>query len=341
MRTYQGAGSEKRPYRPGQVSRLGVLLCMFTVCTWAAGQSLAGIVQDSSGAALVSASVAVMDEDTGVRRTVLTSGEGAYSVGGLPAGLYRITVRRPGFQTMVRWNVQVDPATELRLDFVMVVGSARNVITVEGIAPRMNSNDAAVGTVVGRDAVERLPISGRGVLSLVELAPGVVATPTVNGEAGQFSTNGLRANTNYFTVDGVTANTGVGGGGLPAQFAGNALPAMTAFGSTQNLVTTDGLEEAQVLTSSFAPEHGRLPGAQVALTTRSGSNQYHGSVYYALRNEKLAGNDWFANAANTPTTPLRLNQWGAVSAARCAAIERSPLPRMRAYGCFSPSRALF
>ena len=90
-----------------------------------------------------------------------------------------------------------------------------------------------------------LPVSGRGLLSLVELSPGVVATPAANGEAGQFSTNGLRANTNYFTVDGVAANTGVGGGGLPAQFAGNALPAMTAFGSTQNLVTTEALEEVQ------------------------------------------------------------------------------------------------
>ena len=65
------------------------------------------------------------------------------------------------------------------------------------------------------------------------------------------------------------------------------------------------------MTSSFAPEHGRLPGAQVALTTRSGSNQYHGSLFYALRNEALPPNDWFANAAPVAPSPLRMNQWGA------------------------------
>jgi hypothetical protein len=277
----------------------------------AAYQSLAGSVQDTTGASLGSAMVTVMDEDTGVRRMVQTNSDGGYCVGGLPAGLYRVTVRVPGFQTMVRWNVKVEAATEMRLDFVMLVGSTRTVITVEGTAPSMNANDATVGVVTGRDALERLPVSGRGVLSLVELAPGVVATPAANGEAGQFSANGLRANTNYFTVDGVAANTGVSGAGLPAQFAGNALPAMTAFGSTQNLATTEGLEEVHLMTSSFAPEHGRLPGAQVALTTRSGSNRYHGSVFYALRNEALAANDWFANASQAGTGPLRMNQWGA------------------------------
>jgi hypothetical protein len=268
-------------------------------------------VQDTSGAALHSATVAVMDEDTGVRRTTQTNPEGTYAIYGLPAGMYRITVRRPGFQTMVRWNVKIEPATAMKLDFIMQVGSSRTVVTVEGTPARMNANDASVGTVVGRSAADRLPLSGRGVLTLAELAAGVIATPAANGEAGQFSANGLRANTNYFTVDGVAANTGVGGGGLPAQFAGNALPGMTAFGSTQNLVTTEALEEVRLLTSSFAPEHGRLPGAQVALTTRAGSNQYHGSMFHAFRNEALAANDWFANASPVASTPLRMNQWGA------------------------------
>jgi hypothetical protein len=290
--------------------RLTLLLVVFLRAALA-GQSIAGVVQDSSGATVDAAAVTVMDEDTGVRRVVQTGPDGAYTIDGLPAGLYRVTVRRPGFQTMVRWNVKVEPATEIRLDFVMLVGSARSVITVEGVAPSMNVNDASVGTTIGRDALERLPLSGRGILSLVELAPGVVATPAANGEAGQFSANGLRANTNYFTVDGVAANTGVSGGGLPAQFSGNALPGMTAFGSTQNLATTEALEEVHLLTSSFAPEHGRLPGAQVALTTRSGSNQYHGSLFYALRNESLSASDWFANAAAVPVSPLRMNQWGA------------------------------
>ena len=292
--------------------RPAVLICVVVLRAALADQDVSGSVQDSTGAALDSATVTVMDEDTGVRRTVRTATDGAYVIPGLPAGLYRVMVRRPGFQSIVRWNIRLEPAaTGLRLDFVLLVGSMRNVVTVEGSAPTRNVNDASVGTVVGRDTVERLPVNGRGILSLVELAPGVVATPAANGEAGQFSTNGLRANTNYFTVDGLAANTGVSGGGLPAQFAGNALPAMTAFGSTQNLASTAALEEVRVLTSSFTPEYGRLPGAQVALTTRSGSNEFHGSALYALRNEALAANDWFANASRTGESPLRLNQWGA------------------------------
>src|SRR5215471_4743348 len=139
-----------------------------------AEQSLAGVVLDTSGAALGSATVAVMDEDTGVRRTTQTNAEGAYAIYGLPAGTYRITVRRPGFQTMVRWNVNLEPATALKLDFAMQVGSSRTVVTVEGAPARMNANDASVGTVVVRDAVDRLPLSGRGVLALAELVPGVV-----------------------------------------------------------------------------------------------------------------------------------------------------------------------
>ena len=293
------------------VLRLLLLWCAAALLAGASEQRIAGTVADSTGAVLTSATVAVMDEDTGVRRTVQTNDDGAYEIFGLPAGLYRVTVRRAGFQSMVRWNVKIEPAANLRLDFVMLVGSTHTVVTVEGAAPSVNSTDASVGTVVGRDVIERLPVSGRGILNLAELVPGVVATPAANGEAGQFSANGLRANTNYFTVDGVAANTGVGGGGLPSQFAGNALPAMTAFGSTQNLVTTEALEEVRVLTSSFAPEHGRLPGAQLALTTRSGSNDYHGSLFYALRNEVLAANDWFANASRNVSSPLRMNQWGA------------------------------
>src|SRR5581483_4901580 len=187
-------------------------------------------------------------------------------------------------------------------------------ITIEGGPSPMNANDASVGTFVGRDAIDSLPVNGRGVMSLVELAPGVVGTPAANGEPGQFSANGQRANTNYFTVDGVSANTSITGAGLPAQFAGNALPAMTAFGSTGNIASMDALEEIHVLTSSFSPQYGRLPGAQVALTTRSGSNEFHASAGYDLRNEALDANDAFANANGLPRAPLRLNQWNATLA---------------------------
>src|SRR5690348_6518015 len=168
---------------------------------------VAGLVQDTSGAVLVGAGVTIMDESTGIRRTTRTDDEGVYDIAGLPPGTYKVTVRKPGFQTMVRLNVDVGAGAELRFDFALRLGSMKEVITVEGGTPAVNTADASVGTLVGRGAIETLPTNGRGVLALAELAPGVVATPATGGEAGQFSANGLRSNTNYFTLDGVSANT--------------------------------------------------------------------------------------------------------------------------------------
>lgn len=292
--------------------QLVVVLLVGAVVLGAAERGeMAGLVQDTSGAVLAGAGVTLMDEATGIRRTARSDDDGVYDVAGLPPGLYRVTVRKPGFQTVVRLNVQVDAGVDLRVDFAMRLGNMKEVITVEGAPPAVNTADASVGTLVGRDAISALPTNGRGVLALAELAPGVVATPATGGEAGQFSANGLRSNTNYFTLDGVSANTGVSGAGLPAQFAGAALPAMTAFGSTQNLASLESLDQVRILTSSFAPEFGRLPGAQVALTTRSGSDNFHGSAYGMFRTQALAANDWFANAYGVTPPPLRMEQWGA------------------------------
>lgn len=294
------------------MTRAAVVL--FAALAFAAGRDrggLAGLIQDSSGGAIPATAITVMDQDTGIRRAGASSGEGAYVIHALPPGQYKVTVRKAGFQTIVRWNVKLEPGQDVRLDFVMHVGSMQEVINVESGPSPVNTTDGSAGTVMGRDAIESLPISGRGVMSLLDLAPGILTTPAASGEAGQFSTNGLRANTNYFTIDGVSANTGVTGAGLPAQFAGASLPAMTAFGSTENLASMDALNEVQVLTSSFAPQFGRLPGAQVALTTQSGTDRYHASAAWALRNEALDANDDFAQANGLGRARLRLNQWNA------------------------------
>ena len=288
-----------------------LLFAALSVATGGDNSGLHGLIQDSTGGALVDASVTVMDQDSGIRRITRTDGEGGYAVFGLSEGQYKVTVRRSGFQTIVRWNVKVERGQNARLDFVMQVGSIQQTINVEGGPPSINADDGSSGTVMQREEVESFSINGRGLLSLVELSPGVVATPAAQGEAGQFSVNGLRSNTNYFTVDSVSANTGITGAGLPAQFAGAALPAMTAFGSTENLTSMDAVDEVRLLTSSFAPEFGRAPGAQVAVTTRSGSDHYHGSASYALRNEALDANDAFAQANRLPRAASRLNQWSA------------------------------
>src|SRR5689334_3611772 len=146
---------------------------------------LTGLIQDTSGGALASAIVTAVDQDSGIRRSGRTDGTGAYIFTALPAGEYKVSVRKPGFQSVIRWNVHVDAAETMRLDFVMTVGSMNQVITIEGAPPLINAQDASTGTRFGREAIDELPISGRGVISLIELSPGVVATAAAIGEPGQ------------------------------------------------------------------------------------------------------------------------------------------------------------
>ena len=268
--------------------------------------NLYGRVLDPSEAAVAGASITVVSEDTGFRRYAESQADGEYVVGSLQAGVYKITVRKEGFRAMVRFNVRLEAAHAARVDFLLSMGAIEETITVEGTAPLLSPDEASTETRVFHDEIERLPLNGRGLLGLLELSPGANVTPATRGEAGQFTANGQRPNSNYFTVDGMSANTGVSAGGLPAQASGGALPAMSAFGSLDSLMPLEAVEEFRVQTSNAAPDVSRLPGAIVALTSRSGSNDFHGSAVFRFRHELLAANDWFANDAGQGRAPLRM-----------------------------------
>ena len=233
-------------------------------------------------------------------------------------GTYKVTVRKDGFRTMIRFNVKVANLEAAQVDFALSVGAVQETITVEGTAPLTGQEDASIGVRVFREDIQRLPLNGRGVLGLLELSPGTNVTPATRGEAGQFTANGQRPNANYFTVDGASANTGVTAGGLPAQATGGVLPAMSAFGSLDSLLPVEAVDELRVQTSNAMSELGRLPGANVALTSRSGSNEFHGSAVYRFRHELLAANDWFANVSGEPPR--------SAAAARYRAVVRRPHP---------------
>lgn len=172
--------------------------------------------------------------------------------------------------------------------------------------------DATVSTVINRQFVENLPMNGRSLQSLIALTPGVVMTKATFGEQGQFSVNGQRANANYFTLDGVSANIGVSAGLTLVQSASGSLPGLGATGGTNTLVSVEALEEFRVQTSSYPAEYGRMPGAQVTMLTRSGTNRLHGSLFDFFRNDVLDANDWFANAERLPKPALRQNDFGGV-----------------------------
>lgn len=272
---------------------------------------LAGVITDPSGRPVAEAAVSVISEETGFRRVTSTFDNGGYTVSSLQPGPYKIIVRKPGFPTLVRLAVKLDAGQTARVDFELRLDSLHETITVEGKPPvTINTEDASVGTLVGREWIERLPVNGRGLLNLLEMAPGAVVTPATRGEAGQFTANGQRPNTHYFSVDGVSVNTGILGGGQPALAAGGSLPSVNAFGGLHSLVSLEALDEFRLQTSTTVAEFGRLPGAQVSLGTRSGSNDLHGSVFFFGRNAALDANDWFANSSSLGRGHSRLSHAG-------------------------------
>src|SRR6202040_2926315 len=132
------------------------------------------------------------------------------------------------------------------------------------------------------------------------------------GQTGEFSVNGQRAESNYYAVDGVSANVGASVGGNMTQTAGasGSLPGATALGTTQALVSVDALQEFRVQSSTYSAEYGRNPGGQFAFETKSGTNQWHGTAYDYLRNGALAAPDWLIHYFGKPEPGLRQNDFG-------------------------------
>jgi hypothetical protein len=176
----------------------------------------------------------------------------------------------------------------------------------------VNSESGSVSTVVDHTFVENLPLNGRSFQTLMMLTPGVVVTATAFDDQGQFSVNGQRADANYFTIDGVSANFGVTGYIAMVQSASGSLPALSASGGTNSLVSVDAMQEFRIQTSSFAPEFGRTPGAQVSIVTRAGGNDFHGTLFEYFRNDALDAKDWFVNFASLAKPAERLNDFGGV-----------------------------
>jgi hypothetical protein len=266
---------------------------------------LYGRILDPSDAAVAEAAITVLNEDSGFRRTMESQSDGVYSVGSLAPGSYKITVRKEGFRTVIRFHVRVDRNETTRVDFALTLGSMQETITVEGTTSIVQRDEASVATNLVHEEIDKLPLNGRGLFGLMELAPGTNIVPATRGDAGQFVTDGQRPNTNYFAVDGVSANNGVSAGGLPAQAAGGALPVLSAFGSLDALISLDAVQDFQIQTSSTGSDFGWLPGASIAITSRSGSDELHGSGAFSFRDELLGANDWFANRAGEPRAALR------------------------------------
>lgn len=259
--------------------------------------TITGVIEDPGKAVLPGTRVTVVNTQTGERTTTKTNGSGLYTLSTLIPGTYRIEVDKQGFRGIIEGGIILHTQDVLQLNFHMAVGSTAETVTVSASGNNINTTDATVGTVVDRKFVESIPLNGRSFENLVLLSPGVTtANPQgTSGDYGEFSVNGQRTDANNFTLDGASAmNQAPLNTSMPSR--ANA----TATGTTQAIISVDALQEFRIATSTYSAEFGRSPGAQVSFTSRSGTNQYHGTAFDYLRNYALDANNWFNDYSMQP-----------------------------------------
>jgi hypothetical protein len=192
--------------------------------------SLTGRVIDPSKALISGARIVGINPATNFRYETTSNPSGEYHLTNLPPGLYRLEIEKTGFKKLIKPDVALHVQDAIEIDFELTLGSASETVTVQSGTPLMNTESATVSTVIDHTFVENLPLNGRSFQTLIMLTPGVVVTATTFDDQGQFSVNGQRADANYFTVDGVSANFGVTGYFPLVQSGGGALPALSASG---------------------------------------------------------------------------------------------------------------
>lgn len=272
--------------------------------------SLTGSVQDPAKAYIPDVRVLAINTDTNQRFAASTNREGRYSLASLPVGPYRIEVEKPGFQKLVRESLFLHTQDALQINFQMAVGSTGETITVSADSNNINTTDAAVGTVIDHQFVDEIPMNGRSFQSLVLLSPGVVTNNPNGTSLGEYSVNGMRADSNGFSVDGASASNAPSFASTSG--SSGMLPSSTVLGTTQAMLMIDALEEFRIATSTYSAEFGSHPGAQISFRSRSGTNSYHGTLFDYLRNSAFDANNWFNTYSTTPVpTPAeRQNDFG-------------------------------
>jgi hypothetical protein len=264
--------------------------------------TIVGTVQDSSGAIIPSAAVTATEVDTNVAASTRADASGNFVITPLKAGRYSVAVEAPGFKKETRTGIVLQVQDRLRVNFTLQVGAVTEAITVQEEARLVQTETSSLGDVVGGKQITDLPLNGRDYTQLATLTAGVAkitengggingATSATNGNAGgSFATNGVRGNLNNFMLDGIDNNSN--------DNAGNILR-----------TSVDAIEEFKVQTSNYSAEFGRSGGAVVNAIIRSGTNQFHGTLFEFLRNEALDARGFF-EPPNQPKAPFKQNQFG-------------------------------
>lgn len=293
-----------------------LLACLFLLATasfapavhaqTAGTGALTGTITDSSGAVVADTTVKVTNETTGETRSALSEKNGNYLVPLLPPGAYSVEATRSGFKASVYHNISIYVTETATLDIRLEVGAPSEVVTVKAEAALLQTTSSALGNITDQRMVEGLPLVNRNFTQIIALSPGVAADVTNaadfgHGAGGTSSGNGAPVaqggtqNDNSFHIDGVEGNdlqsSGVLSGGI-------------------GIPNPDTIEEFKVQTGLYDASYGGHAGANVNLVTKSGTNQYHGTVFEYFRNDVLNANDFFRNASKSPRASLKQNQFG-------------------------------
>jgi hypothetical protein len=273
---------------------LGAGLSIFSLAAQTPTATVVGVVKDPSGASVNAAKITIRNEATNVVRAVLTNEEGAYVAPLLQPGTYSVEAEAPGFRATVVGKLELQVDQKARVDFDLQVGAASEVVQVTGEAPLTDTESSSVGTVIDNRKVLDIPLNGRQFYSLALLVPGTYqpAQGSTNGFRGGFNVAGSSEIANNFTVNGITDN--------------NAAVNAPAFWPS-----IDAIQEFKLLTGVYSAEYGHSSGGQVVVTTKSGTNQYHGTAYEFLRNQAVDAKNYFTAAG--PTPGFKRSQFGATA----------------------------
>ena len=263
--------------------------------------TLVGTVVDPSGAAVPGAAISVIGLATNITRSVITNERGDFTIPSLAPGAYRLTGEHEGFKRTVMDRVELLVNQTARIDVVLQVGEVTESVEVNAEVPLVASETSSVGQVIATNQIENLPLKGRAVFELAMLAPATSPGAPDSYAGGQrpmpgglsapvFSAGGARDNANGYLVDGVEAID-------PHYMTPSMFPPM------------DSMQEFKIQTNSYSAEFGRF-AVQVNATTKSGTNDFHGSVHHFLRNEVLDAANFFNNYYGLGRAPLRYNLFG-------------------------------
>lgn len=265
--------------------------------------AILGRVTDTTGAVVTGATVQIQNLDTGLSRAEQTDPEGRYLSRNLPSGSYTVTVQQSGFQTQVRRGISLSVASEVVVNVELALGSVQEKVEVTAEAPAIETTSATISGLVTPEQMRDLPLNGRSIDSLALLSPGVFVNRAhvKNAPIGQglrISVNGGRPDANLYLIDGTVVND------VTSQGFGSA---------AQATLGVESILEFRMLTHNFSAEYGRNSGGVLSAVTRSGSNDFHGSIYEFVRNNIFDARNFF-NPGELPA--FRRNQFGAAVGGR-------------------------